>query len=493
MLRIAKLTDYATVLMVRLARDPARCFRQRNWQTSWGALPTVAKLLKSLLQARLLTARGVRWCYTLAHAPHAISVADVVNAIEGRGLDGMLAWQRQLLAEKDCATRANWQLISHAVRWRWKRQSRRHGAARMQTIRMPGLQEKHMSNIDVIRPMNAIRNCAAGSRRISLGLRHRHRAGDGAQGAERGRHPADLGQEERARIHARLAAAGLPPLADAHRATWSSVHHPPIDYQAIHYYAGQRRGRARSRRICPKSTRNCCAPTKSSASLQEREALAGVAWTRCSTRYRSPPPSRTSWRASASFSARSPKRAEASRAGARIPRLGGAHHDNYFATLNSAVFTDGSFVYVPKGVRCRWSCRPISASTRRTPDSSSAPHHCRRRRYVSYLEGCTAPMRDENQLHAAVVELVALKDARIKYSTVQNWYPGDARGVAESITSSPNAVTAGDHAQFRGPGRDRLAITWKYPSCICAATTASASSIRWRSPTTASRPTPAPR
>jgi Fe-S cluster assembly protein SufB len=145
------------------------------------------------------------------------------------------------------------------------------------------------------------------------------------------------------------------------------------------------------------------------------------------------------------------------------------HGDNFFAALNSAVFTDGSFVYVPKGVRC-----PMELSTYFRINAAKTGQFERTLiiadagAQVSYLEGCTAPMRDENQLHAAVVELVALDDAYIKYSTVQNWYPGDANGVGGIY----NFVTK------RGDCRGRnsriswtqvetgSAITWKYPSCV---------------------------
>ena len=143
--------------------------------------------------------------------------------------------------------------------------------------------------------------------------------------------------------------------------------------------------------------------------------------------------------------------------------------DNFFATLNSAVFSDGSFVYVPPGMRC-----PMELSTyfrineRQTGQFERTLIIADKGAYVSYLEGCTAPMRDENQLHAAVVELVALDDAEIKYSTVQNWYPGDAAGKGGVY----NFVTK--RGDCRGP-RSKIswtqvetgsAITWKYPSCI---------------------------
>ena len=143
--------------------------------------------------------------------------------------------------------------------------------------------------------------------------------------------------------------------------------------------------------------------------------------------------------------------------------------DNYFATLNSAVFTDGSFVYVPKGVRC-----PMELSTyfrineRNTGQFERTLIIADEGAYVSYLEGCTAPQRDENQLHAAVVELVALKDAEIKYSTVQNWYPGDAEGkggVFNFVTKRGDC--RGENAKISWTQVETgSAVTWKYPSCI---------------------------
>ena len=145
------------------------------------------------------------------------------------------------------------------------------------------------------------------------------------------------------------------------------------------------------------------------------------------------------------------------------------HGDNYFAALNSAVFTDGSFVYIPKGVRC-----PMELSTYFRINAANTGQFERtliiadEGSTVSYLEGCTAPMRDENQLHAAVVELVALKDANIKYSTVQNWYPGDENGLGGIY----NFVTK--RGECRGANskiswtqvETGSAITWKYPSCL---------------------------
>lgn len=144
-------------------------------------------------------------------------------------------------------------------------------------------------------------------------------------------------------------------------------------------------------------------------------------------------------------------------------------NDNYFAALNSAVFSDGSFCYIPKGVRC-----PMELSTYFRINAANTGQFERtlivadEGSYVSYLEGCTAPMRDENQLHAAVVELYAIKDAEIKYSTVQNWYPGDKNGkggIYNFVTK--RGLCFGDHSKISWTQVETgSAITWKYPSCV---------------------------
>ncbi len=145
------------------------------------------------------------------------------------------------------------------------------------------------------------------------------------------------------------------------------------------------------------------------------------------------------------------------------------HTDNFFATLNSAVFTDGSFCYVPKGVRC-----PMELSTYFRINAAQTGQFERtlivadEGSYVSYMEGCTAPMRDENQLHAAVVELVALDDATIKYSTIQNWYPGDEEGkggIYNFVTKRGKCQGRNSHISWTQV-ETGSAITWKYPSCI---------------------------
>ena len=143
--------------------------------------------------------------------------------------------------------------------------------------------------------------------------------------------------------------------------------------------------------------------------------------------------------------------------------------DNYFAALNSAVFSDGSFAYIPKGVRC-----PMELSTYFRINAANTGQFERtlivaeEGSYVSYLEGCTAPMRDENQLHAAIVEIVAMKDAEVKYSTVQNWYPGDKEGkggVYNFVTK--RGICKGENSRISWTQVETgSAITWKYPSCI---------------------------
>ena len=145
------------------------------------------------------------------------------------------------------------------------------------------------------------------------------------------------------------------------------------------------------------------------------------------------------------------------------------HTDNFFAALNSAVFSDGSFVYIPKGVRC-----PMELSTYFRINAANTGQFERtlivadEGSYVSYLEGCTAPMRDENQLHAAVVELVALDDAQIKYSTVQNWYPGDkdGKGGIYNFVTKRGQVPGTRSKITWTQVETGSAITWKYPGCI---------------------------
>jgi len=248
---------------------------------------------------------------------------------------------------------------------------------------------------------------------------------------------------------------------------WANVRYPPIDYQAISYYAAPKQRPKRLEEVDPEILR---AYEKLGIPLHEREALAGVA---VDAVFDSVSVATTFKEKLASLGIVFCSFSEAVQEHPDLVRrwLGSVvpYTDNFFATLNSAVFSDGSFVYVPPGVRC-----PMELSTyfrinaRNTGQFERTLIIADRGSTVSYLEGCTAPMRDENQLHAAVVELVALDDAQIKYSTVQNWYPGDKEGKGGIF----NFVTKRGKCQGRSSKiswtqvETGSAITWKYPSCI---------------------------
>jgi Fe-S cluster assembly protein SufB len=250
---------------------------------------------------------------------------------------------------------------------------------------------------------------------------------------------------------------------------WAHVHHPPIDFQAISYYSAPRTGRGPKSldEVDPKLLETY---EKLGIPLHERAALAGVAVdavfdsVSVATTFKQKLAEAGVIFCSFSEAVREHPALVEQYLGSVVPPT-----DNYYATLNSAVFSDGSFVYVPKGVRC-----PMELSTYFRINAAKTGQFERtlivadEGAYVSYLEGCTAPMRDENQLHAAVVELIALADAQIKYSTVQNWYPGDEEGRGGIY----NFVTK--RGDCRGP-RSKIswtqietgsAITWKYPSCV---------------------------
>ena len=261
---------------------------------------------------------------------------------------------------------------------------------------------------------------------------------------------------------------------------WARVEHPRIDYQDIHYYAApKKKGGPKSLdEVDPELLKMY---EKLGIPLKERAILAGVEGSdEEPTRQIAVDAVFDSVSVATTFKATLSKAgvifcpiSEAIREypdlvkqyiGSVVPVA-----DNFFAALNSAVFTDGSFVYIPKGVRC-----PMELSTyfrintkgtgqfERTLIIAEAGSH------VSYLEGCTAPQRDENQLHAAVVELVAMEDASIKYSTVQNWYPGDANGVGGIYNFvTKRGACLGDRSRISWTQVETgSAITWKYPSCV---------------------------
>ncbi|MEW6071858.1 MAG: Fe-S cluster assembly protein SufB [Planctomycetota bacterium] len=250
---------------------------------------------------------------------------------------------------------------------------------------------------------------------------------------------------------------------------WSHVHHPPIDYQAIRYYSAPRRANrpGSMEEVDPELQRTY---EKLGIPLDGQKALAGVAVdavfdsVSVATTFKAKLAELGIVFCSFSEAVRNHPELVRRWLGTVVP-----YTDNFFATLNSAVFTDGSFVYVPEGVRC-----PMELSTHFRINAAQTGQFERtlivadRGSYVSYLEGCTAPMRDENQLHAAVVELVALDDARIKYSTVQNWYPGDAEGrggIYNFVTKRGKCLGARSRISWTQV-ETGSAITWKYPSCL---------------------------
>jgi Fe-S cluster assembly protein SufB len=255
---------------------------------------------------------------------------------------------------------------------------------------------------------------------------------------------------------------------------WARVHYPKLDFQDMYFYSAPKKANA------PKSLADVDPALlemyeKLGVPLREREILAGVERPKVAVDA-----------VMDSVSVTTTFREELSKVGIIFCSISEAIReypdlvkqylgsvvpvtDNYYATLNSAVFTDGSFCYVPKGVRC-----PMELSTYFRINAAKTGQFERtlliadEGAYVSYLEGCTAPMREENQLHAAVVELVALKDAEIKYSTVQNWYPGDKDGkggIYNFVTKRGDC--RGDNSKISWTQVETgSAITWKYPSCI---------------------------
>jgi Fe-S cluster assembly protein SufB len=251
---------------------------------------------------------------------------------------------------------------------------------------------------------------------------------------------------------------------------WAHLRIAPIDYQAISYYSAPKAPENAPKSLDEVDPKLLATYDKLGIPLHERAKLAGVAVDAVFD----------SVSVATTFKERLAKAGvifcSFSEAVQKHPALVEKYlgtvvpyTDNYFATLNSAVFTDGSFVFVPKGVRC-----PMELSTYFRINAAKTGQFERtlivaeEGAYVSYLEGCTAPMRDENQLHAAVVELVALEGAQIKYSTVQNWYPGDENGkggIYNFVTKRGECRGANSRISWTQV-ETGSAITWKYPSCI---------------------------
>ncbi len=254
--------------------------------------------------------------------------------------------------------------------------------------------------------------------------------------------------------------------------TWAAVGYPPIDYNDAYYYSAPKSDADRPKSLDEVDPKLLETYEKLGIPLKEQEVLAGVKNVAIDAVFDSVSVATT-------FKDRLEKDGiifcSISEAVQNHPELvkkyiGSVvpYSDNFFATLNSAVFTDGSFCYIPKGVRC-----PMELSTYFRINAAETGQFERtliiadEGSYVSYLEGCTAPQRDENQLHAAVVELVALDDAEIKYSTVQNWYPGDEDGVGGIYNFVTKRGVCEKRAKISWTQVETgSAITWKYPSCI---------------------------
>ena len=250
---------------------------------------------------------------------------------------------------------------------------------------------------------------------------------------------------------------------------WPNVHYPPIDYQDIIYYAAPKK-KEQLKSLDEVDPELLETFNKLGIPLDEQKLLAGVAVdavldsVSVKTTYKEKLSELGIIFSSFSEAVREHPELIRKYLGSVVPPT-----DNYFAALNSAVFSDGSFVYIPKGVRC-----PMELSTyfrineRNTGQFERTLIVAEEGSYVSYLEGCTAPMRDENQLHAAVVELYALDEATIKYSTVQNWYPGDKEGkggIYNFVTK--RGLCAGRNSKITWTQVETgSAITWKYPSCV---------------------------
>ena len=251
--------------------------------------------------------------------------------------------------------------------------------------------------------------------------------------------------------------------------TWPKVHYPRIDYQDIIYYAAPKSDDDRPRSLDEVDPELLATYEKLGIPLHERAALAGVAVdavfdsVSVATTYREQLAEKGIIFCSFSEAVHDHPELIKKYLGSVVP-----HTDNYFAALNAAVFSDGSFVYIPKGVRC-----PMELSTYFRINAAETGQFERtlvvadEGAYVSYLEGCTAPQRDENQLHAAVVELVAHDHAEIKYSTVQNWYPGDKDGKGGIYNFVTKRGLCQERAKISWTQVETgSAITWKYPSCI---------------------------
>jgi Fe-S cluster assembly protein SufB len=252
--------------------------------------------------------------------------------------------------------------------------------------------------------------------------------------------------------------------------TWANVHYPPIDYQNIIYYSAPKTNKDGPKSLDEVDPQLLATYEKLGIPLRERELLAGVAVdavfdsVSVATTFREKLSELGIIFCSFSEAVQNHPELVQKYLGTVVPAS-----DNFFAALNAAVFSDGSFCYIPKGVRS-----PMELSTYFRINAKNTGQFERtliiadEGAYVSYLEGCTAPMRDTNQLHAAVVELIALDNATVKYSTVQNWYPGDKEGkggIYNFVTKRGKCLGVNSKISWTQV-ETGSAITWKYPGCL---------------------------
>jgi len=493
MIRLTRISDYGIVLMTQLAASANHApLNARQVATAAGLpLPVVRKILKVLTREGLLCShRGSKGGYSLARSPEQISAAEMIAALDGPiGLTECAIHPGQCEQEPSCHVREPWKALEthqrggtrcadlrHARRSGAAGARRRRAARRQDSPRQPGRPRS--------RAPRAIggKTMAESSDATLRGLADREYRYGFVTDIEQDQIPPGLNEQIIRLISAkkeepewllewRLRALGrfLEMLEAGAEPAWANVRYPKIDYHGIIYYSAPKRKKQLESldEVDPELLRTY---EKLGIPLEEQKRLAGVAidavFDSVSVATTFKDELEKQGIVFCSFSEAVKKRPDLVKRylGSVVP-----YSDNFFACLNSAVFSDGSFAYVPKGVRC-----PMELSTYFRINSAGTGQFERtlliadEGASVSYLEGCTAPKRDEHQLHAAVVELVALDDARIKYSTVQNWYPGDreGRGGVYNFVTKRGACRGKRSKISWTQVETGSAITWKYPSCI---------------------------
>ncbi len=475
MLRMGKLTDYATVVLASLAQEPTRHRAAAELaERTRLSRPTVSKVLKGLQRAGMvISSRGAQGGYRLARDPEQITAAQILDIFEGPiAITECSGASSHCGIERQCRVGAAWQRVNAAIR----------RALEEVTLRqLAGLDSSSLRVADLaseIRVDQLEIRVSSKSQDVEALLAQKYRHGF-VTDIESDSLPPGLDEDVVAAISKKKHEPQF--LLDwrlkafrhwltMQEPTWAHVHYKPIDYQDISYYSAPRAPANAPKSLDEVDPKLLATYAKLGIPLHERARLAGVAVdavfdsVSVATTFKEKLGKAGVIFCSFSDAVRDHPGLIERYLGSVVPP-----GDNFFAALNSAVFSDGSFVYVPPGVRC-----PMELSTYFRINAAKTGQFERtliiaaEAASVSYLEGCTAPMRDENQLHAAVVELVALDDAQIKYSTVQNWYPGDENGLGGIY----NFVTK--RGECRGHNskiswtqvETGSAITWKYPSCI---------------------------